>query len=111
MNIRTLFLTVILASGFLMADCLAQDLPEGYWSLEQATEVLDKTRTVTLDPDLSSLTEAEKAAVEKLIKVGVIFNRLYEDSIHSQALESLHSLAAIARGSRRHFGPHREEST
>ena len=64
MNIRTLFLAVTLASGFLIESCLAQDLPEGYWSLEQATEVLDKTRTVILDPDLSSLTEAEKAAVE-----------------------------------------------
>lgn len=92
MNIRTMFLTVTLASGFLMANCLAQDLPEGYWSLEQATEILDKTRTVILDPDLSSLTEAEKAAVEKLIKVGVIFNRLYEDSMHPQALESLAKL-------------------
>ncbi len=101
MNIRMLFLTVTLASGFLMANCLAQDLPEGYWSLEQATEILDKTRTVILDPDLSSLTEAEKTAVEKLIKVGVIFNRLYEDSIHSQALESLEKLKELDNGGER----------
>ena len=81
-----------------MGSCLAQDLPEGYWSLEQATEVLEKTRTVTLDPDLSSLTEAEKAAVEKLIKVGIIFNRLYEDSIHPQALESIEKLKELDDG-------------
>ena len=81
-----------------MGSCLAQDLPEGYWSLEQATEILEKTRTVTLDPDLSSLTEAEKAAVEKLIKVGIIFNRLYEDSIHPQALESIENLKELDDG-------------
>ncbi len=98
MNIRGLFLIVTLASGFLLGNCLAQNLPEGYWSLEQATEVLDKTRTVTLDPDLSSLSEAEMAAVKKLIKVGLIFNRLYEDSIHPQALEALEKLKNLDNG-------------
>ena len=86
MKIKTLILSVILASGFSLGHSQARDLPEGYWSLEQATEVLKRTRTVMLDPDLSSLTRAELAAMEKLIKVGIIFNRLYEDSIHPQAL-------------------------
>ncbi|MCP4271357.1 MAG: NUDIX hydrolase [Gammaproteobacteria bacterium] len=87
-----------MVSGLYVNDSLAKDLPEGYWSLEQATEVQNKTRKVMLDPDLSSLSDAELAAVEKLIKVGVIFNRLYEDSIHPQALDSLQKLKALDNG-------------
>jgi hypothetical protein len=67
----------------------ADDLPEGYWSLEAANEVQDKTSTITLDPDTSALSDAENSAVTKLIEAGIILNRLYEDSIHPQAYESL----------------------
>jgi hypothetical protein len=98
MNTRVWILSMIMASGFLLDTCIAQDLPEGYWSLQQAKDVLDKTRTVTLDPDLSSLTEAERAATQKLIQVGFIFNRIYEDSIHPEALTSLEKLKALDNG-------------
>jgi hypothetical protein len=98
MNTRIWILSTIMASGFLLDTCIAQDLPDGYWSLEQAKEVLDKTRTVTLDPDLSSLTAAERAATQKLIQVGIIFNRIYEDSIHPEALASLEQLKALDNG-------------
>lgn len=98
MNIKTLTLSALIFSGIYLSNGLAQDLPEGYLSLEQANEILAKTRTVILDPDLSSLTEAERAATEKLIKVGSIFNRLYEDSIHPQALESLKELKELHDG-------------
>lgn len=98
MNNRNLIFTTTLAFALMTGTCLAQELPEGYWSIEQVTEVAEKTRTITLDPDTSSLTEAEKAAVEKLIKVGYIFNRLYEDSLHPQALESLKKLKALHNG-------------
>lgn len=77
---------------------MAQELPSGYWSMEQAKEVIDKTRLVVLDPDTSSLTSSEKAAVTKLIKAGVIFNRIYQDSLHSEALESLQKLKSIHKG-------------
>lgn len=93
-----LTISTILAFSLMAGTCLAQELPEGYWSIEQVTEVAEKTRTITLDPDTSSLTEAEKAAVEKLIKVGYIFNRIYEDSFHPQALESLKKLKALHSG-------------
>ena len=82
-------------TALLYGNCQAQDLPEGYWSLEQATEVKNKTRTVVLDPDLSSLSDAEKAVSAKLILVGHIFNRIYGNSLHPQALESLQSLKSL----------------
>jgi len=97
-NRTVLTLTAILITGPGLESSQAQTLPEGYWSLEQATEILDKTRTITLDPDLSSLSPAEKAAAEKLIQAGIIFNRLYEDSMHPEALESLQSLQALHTG-------------
>ena len=98
MNTRLLILTAVLTPALMIGDCRAQELPDGYWSLEQAKEVQDKTRTITLDPDLSSLTVAEKAAAEKLIQAGVIFNRLYEDSMHPQALETLENLRELHKG-------------
>lgn len=98
MNIKILILSVIVITALAYGSCHAQDLPEGYWSLEQATEVQDKTRTVVLDPDLSSLSDAEKAVTAKLILVGHIFNRIYENSLHPQALESLRNLRSLDNG-------------
>jgi len=95
MNIKFLILSAIMPTALLYGNCQAQDLPEGYWSLEQATEVKNKTRTVVLDPDLSSLSDAEKAVSAKLILVGHIFNRIYGNSLHPQALESLQSLKSL----------------
>ena len=92
MKTKTLILSASLAAGLLAGNGEAQENPEGYWNLEQANEILDKTRVVVLDPDLSSLTAAEKAATDKLIKAGIIFNCIYQDSLHSQALESLREL-------------------
>ena len=98
MKNKILILSSTLASALLFGNCLAQELPEGYWSLEQATEVLEKTRTVVLDPDISSLTEAEKSVAGKLIQVGEIFNRIYENSLHPQALGSLQNLMLLHKG-------------
>jgi hypothetical protein len=41
MIFRSLLLTVLL-----YGTCMAQELPEGYWTLEQTTEVLSRTRAV-----------------------------------------------------------------
>ena len=98
MNSRILIICTVLAAGFQTGRCMAQDLPEGYWSLEQATEVLEKTRTVLLDPDVSSLTEAENAAAKKLMEVGRIFNRIYQISLHPEALSALQNLQSFHRG-------------
>lgn len=87
-------LTTILLTG----NSLSQGLPEGYWSQEQASAIIDKTRIVVLEPDLSSLGDAERSTIDKLIKAGVIINRIYEDSLHSQALEALHKLEELHTG-------------
>jgi len=92
MNKKTLILTTTLATALLFGNCFGDDIPEGYWSLDQATEVLNKTRTVVLDPDVSSLSQAEKSVAAKLTQVGEIFNRIYQHSLHPQALESLQNL-------------------
>ena len=66
-------LGMTLAFSFFVGNCFAQDLSSGYWSMEQAKEVIDKTRLVVLDPDISSLSAAEKAAADKLMKaVGAV---------------------------------------
>jgi len=85
-------LSVMLTAGLPAVNSEARETSEGYWSLDQANEILNKTRVVVLDPNLSSLTVAEKAATDKLIKAGIILNRIYQDSLHAQALESLRDL-------------------
>lgn len=94
MNLESALPGVLLAVALSSADCAALSLDEeGYWTLAQANEVLDKTRVVVLDPDLATLTVAERSVVDKLLTVGEIFNRIYLDSLHPQALESLELLS------------------
>jgi hypothetical protein len=95
----TTLLAALLSAGLHGPLCLAQSLPAGYWSLPQANEILDKTRNIELDPDLSALSGAERAAVDKLLQAGAIFNRLYEDAMHPQAVASLQTLQGLGRGS------------
>jgi len=89
---------MVITAGLLAEGSMAETLPEGYWSLQQATGVLDKTRRIKLDPDLSALSEAEQAAAGKLIQAGIIINGLYEDSMHPEALSSLRALKALDGG-------------
>ncbi len=49
------------------------------------TAILEKTATLRLAPDLSPLTPGERAAVEHLLQVGGILQRLYEDARHPSA--------------------------
>ena len=56
------------------------------WTAQQTREILDKTETIRLAPDISHLGPGEKAAVAKLIEVGHIFQDLYEAQRHHQAL-------------------------
>ncbi|MDQ3181184.1 MAG: NUDIX hydrolase [Acidobacteriota bacterium] len=55
-----------------------ENLPKGYWSIEKSQPVLDKTQTIRLAPDVSSLSAGERQAMEKLIEAGKIFQDLYE---------------------------------
>lgn len=66
--------------------------PAGYWPYEQSQPIIEKTQTIRLAPDLSGLTPGEKLAVRKLIEVGQIFQKLYEDQRHAQALSGYEKL-------------------
>lgn len=62
-----------------------QAILSGAWTPQQQHEVLSKTTTITLSPDLSALTLGERACLGKLIEVGHIMHDLYERSLHHQA--------------------------
>ncbi len=71
------------------------ELPTGYWPLAKSEEILKKTETIRLAPDLSSLTDAEKSALKDLLEVGDIFEKLYEDQLHHQARYALDRLQVL----------------
>src|ERR1041385_3413348 len=66
--------------------------PAGYWPLEKSQPIIEKTQTIRLSPDLSQLSANERNAVTKLLEVGKIFQRIYEDQRHHQALSSYEKL-------------------
>ena len=72
-------------------------LPDGYWSEQQARELLDRTLEIRFAPDLSGLAEDERAALGKLLEVGEIFQELYERSKHHQALSAHGELIKLDR--------------
>jgi hypothetical protein len=72
-----------------------QTLPAGYWPLEKSQPIIDKTQTIKLSPDLSQLTDGERKAVAKLLEVGEIFQSIYEDQRHKQALTSYSDLIQV----------------
>ncbi|HEY0080699.1 MAG TPA: hypothetical protein VGB73_19000, partial [Pyrinomonadaceae bacterium] len=72
-------------------------LPPGYWPLERGQAVVEKTQTIRLAPDLSHLSAGERRAVEKLVEVGKIFQELYEQQRHSQAVASQRELQQLDR--------------
>ncbi len=75
----------------------AAELPEGYWPVEKTQPILDAALRVTLDPDLSNLTDAELHALAELLAAGRIMHALFEEQRHKdapaahQALDELHS--------------------
>jgi hypothetical protein len=74
---------------------LTQTLPAGYWPLEKSQPIIDKTQTIRLSPDSSKLTDGERKAVAKLIEVGQIFQKLYEEQRHPEALSSYQALVQL----------------
>src|SRR5438128_5996699 len=58
------------------------------WPLEKSQPIVDKTQTIRLAPDLSQLSGGERKAVTKLLEAGKIFQSIYEDQRHKQALSS-----------------------
>ena len=69
--------------------------PVGYWPLEKSQPIIDKTETIKLGPDLSQLGEGERKAVAKLLEVGKIFQSLFEQQRHSQALTAYQELVQL----------------
>src|ERR1041385_5474371 len=69
--------------------------PAGYWPLEKSQPIIEKTQTIRLSPDLSQLSANERNAVTKLLEVGKIFQRIYEDQRHHQALSSYEKLGDL----------------
>ena len=72
-----------------------QTPPAGYWPLEKSQPIIDKTQTIRLAPDMSQLSTGERAAVAKLLEVGKIFQEIYEDQRHKQALSSYGDLVQL----------------
>jgi Zincin-like metallopeptidase len=65
------------------------------WPIEKSQPLIDKTQTIRLAPDLSQLSEGERKAVARLLEVGKIFQSIYEDQRHRQALSSYQALVAL----------------
>ena len=74
---------------------LTQALPTGYWPVEKSQPIIDKTQTITLAPDLSKLSDGERKAVARLLEVGRIFQKLYEEQRHPQALSAYRALEEL----------------
>jgi hypothetical protein len=74
---------------------LTQTLPAGYWPLEKSQPIIDKTQTIRLSGDLSKLSEGERKAVAKLLEAGQIFQKLYEEQRHPEALSSYRALEQL----------------
>ena len=93
----SLFLSVSLLAGAQTRSRMkaSNDLPPGYWPLEKSQPILDKTQTIRLSPGLERLSQGERRAVEKLLEVGKIFQSLYENQRHPQALTSFAKLTQV----------------
>src|SRR4030095_3861299 len=72
-------------------------LPPGYWPLERTQPIIEKTQPLRLAPELSHLSQGEQKAIAKLLEVGKIFQSLYEQQRHPEALTSFQQLAQLGR--------------
>jgi hypothetical protein len=70
-------------------------LPAGYWPLEKSQPIIDKTETIRLEPDVSHLSAGERRALAKLLEVGRIFQGLFEQQRHAQALTAYRNLVLL----------------
>jgi hypothetical protein len=70
-------------------------LSSGYWPLQKSQPLIDKTQTIHLSPDLTRLSDRERIAVQKLLPIGEIFQKLYEKQRHPEALNAYQALAEL----------------
>jgi len=97
--IKFSLVVILLSAVVLMAQTSSRrstaTAPPANWPLEKSQPIIDKTQTIRLAPDVSHLTPGERTAVDKLLEVGKIFQGLYEDQRHRQALSSFRDLAQL----------------
>jgi hypothetical protein len=92
--------SIVLTTLLLVVTPVIAELPDGYWSVEQSQPILDTTLRVSLDVDLSHLSDAETRAVSELLQAGEVMHTLYERQLHAgasdakQALDALHASGA-----------------
>jgi len=89
---HTLITTTLLV---LFTSATAAELLPDYWPVEKTQPILDTTLRLTLDPDLSQLTEAESRAVGELIAAGEIIHGLYQKQRHAQARDARQALIEL----------------
>lgn len=81
----------------------AAELATKAWTDTRSRAILDQTRELWLDPDLSTLSAGERAAIDALIAAGKLVQDLYEQQIHPDAelararLQALPASAAKTR--------------
>ena len=90
-----LLLPLVAAIAFVPA--FAQSpVPAQPWSQAQVQEILARTQTTRLAPELSHLSAGERIAVARLLEVGRIFQDLYEAQRHRDAAATRTALARRA---------------
>jgi hypothetical protein len=90
---RTLLALTLLVTSAALAQ--QPPLPAGYWPLAKSEEILRRTETVRLAPDLSKLTAEERTALRDLIEAGLIMQKLYEQMRHHEALPAHDQLRVL----------------
>lgn len=87
--------TFVAAAMLAAAATPATNVDERYWSEQKVRNVLDKTVTLRLAPDLSQLSGAEQRAVHELLAAGKLLHELYLLQRHHQSLAALERLKAL----------------
>ncbi|HEY0132287.1 MAG TPA: hypothetical protein VGB57_12885 [Allosphingosinicella sp.] len=84
---------LLLLATLLAAPATAQAPAPREWTPAQVQAILDKTETIRLAPTLAHLSPGERVAVTKLLEVGRIFQDVYEQQRHRNALTVRAALA------------------
>jgi hypothetical protein len=87
------FMNFILLLIAVSAPAMVQAQAPREWTAAQAREILDKTQTIRLAPSLAHLSPGERSAVTKLLEVGRLFQDVYEQQRHRNALTVRAALA------------------
>jgi hypothetical protein len=73
----------------------AEEPTMAYWDADRVSQILDRTLTIRLEPDLSGLSAAERSTVNDLLAAGRLMHELYLESRHREGLAALESLAEL----------------